>query len=261
MGKRERLHTMDERSSGRLLDHVQQRRLTQGREKSELARAIADRNRWFIVAVTLSVGIIVTGYGWIVAEARYANNVQVEWVKLDPSGGYTVEFYEENRPIQFFESTLNAKLMEFVDRRYSKLRETITQDYGFAYVMMSYDLRTDFLEEHHADRIAAKHEQCEHCDQIEVKTRVVNHIDDHHTPATESADQNIYTSMAYATETVRHRGRVMDRKNKIVKLVWRFKTKPEIIKEKKNLRFNPLGMEIVAYDFKDDPNTLPKEDQ
>jgi hypothetical protein len=243
--------------SGKLVEIDQHKKLMAGREKTELSRALADRNRWFFVSLVLALGILLTGNGWRIAEQRFADNVRVEWVKLDPSGGYTVEFSDSQQPQEYFQATIDAKLFEFVERRYSKRGETISDDYGFAYIMMSPQLQNEFLNEYGAAKVASEHEGCGQCDEIDNKARVVDHIDEI-TKGPSMDKKTSYHSILYATETNRNKnGTLVSTKNVIVNLLWRLKTKAEISADKDNLRYNPVGIEILRYSKKDDPNTAP----
>ena len=78
------------------------------------AAVTADRARWVVAFVILGAITLFSSLGWYVADARFASNVRVAWVKLDPSGAYTVEFADQARPVEFFQSTLESKLSEFV---------------------------------------------------------------------------------------------------------------------------------------------------
>jgi hypothetical protein len=244
---------------GKLLDGELQKLLVRSREKGELARAQTDRNRWFFVSLILMTGILLFGYGWYTADARFAENVRIAWVKLDPSGGYTIEFDDTKNKDTYFKATLDSKLFEWVERRFSKDKYTISDDYGFAYILMSPALKKEFLDEYDAARVASEHEKCIQCDQVEYKVRVVEHIDEM-TLGPGDSEEKIYHSIAYATEYVRNSGgKLYDKSNQIINLVWRFKTKKEIISEKDNLRYNPIGIEIIRYSKQEDKNTLLEE--
>lgn len=229
------------------------------RDKNELSRALADRNRWFFFSLILGLALFLTANGWRQADQRFADNVRVEWVKLDPSGGYTVEFYEENQKPDYFLATIDSKLFEWVERRFSKNNSTISEDYGFSYILMAPSLQNQFLNEYGAAKVAAEHEACSQCEEIEYKVRVIDHIDEIITGPSDDPNA-IYHSIAYATETTRGKdGNLVGRTNKIINLTWRLKSKSEIVSDKHNLRYNPVGISIVRYSIKEDPNTLPLE--
>lgn len=249
-------------AEGQLLDQKKQEALGKSRDEQSLARAIGDRNRWFLMCCLLAVGTIWCANGWRVAENRYADNVQVSYVKLDPSGGYTVEFYNENRDVEFFQATVDAKIWEWVERRYSKLKESIRFDYGFVYVFMSPELQQEFMNEYKADEVAAELQTCPQCDQIIVKPRVIQHLGDFkYVSARTKKDQRIYNTTVYATQkTKNHSGSLIGTpENVIVTLTWRIKTLSQIQSERKNLNQNPVGIEIIRYDLKTDTNTLPEQ--
>jgi hypothetical protein len=229
-----------------------------------MAAVTADRARWFMAFMMLGCLTMLAAFGWYAADARFANNVRVAWVKLDPSGAYTVEFADQVRPAEFFQATLESKLSEFVQKRYRKSAATISNDYMFVGYFLSPQLAAQFLgkEDYNAARVAAELIECKRrCLEREVKVRVVQHRTRTPLRIPERSDSVLYDSMVFTTFTERKPdGSIADRRNAIVQISWRIKGKDEIAANKAALVANPLGLEILSLDLKEDPTPVSMED-
>lgn len=230
-----------------------------------LASVSADRARWFVAFLILGGITLFSALGWYTADARYASNVRVAWVKLDPSGAYTVEFADHMRPVEFFQTTLESKLSEFVEKRYRKAAATITADYRFVGFFLSPKLASQFLgaEDYHAARVAAELTECKgRCLERDVRVRVVQHRTQTPLRIPERADSTLYESLVFTTFIERKPdGTVVDRRNAIVQIAWRIKSKDEISANKSALIANPLGLEIISLDLKEDPTPVSRDDK
>jgi hypothetical protein len=230
-----------------------------------LAAVTADRARWFVAFLLLGVITMFSALGWYVADERFASNVRVAWVKLDPSGAYTVEFADEVRPAEFFQTTLESKLSEFVEKRYRKVAATISADYRFVGFFMSPKLSMQFLspEDYNAPRVAAELTECkQRCLERDVRVRVVQHRTQTPTRIPERSDTTLYETLVFTTFTERKPdGTVADRRNAIVQVGWRIKGKEEISASKGALIANPLGLEILSLDLKEDPTPVPRDER
>jgi hypothetical protein len=230
-----------------------------------LAATTADRARWFVAFVMLGAITLFVCFGWYAADSRFANNVRVAWVKLDPSGAYTVEFADRVRPVEFFQTTLESKLSEFIEKRYRKAAGTITADYRFVGFFLSPKLSAQFLgaEDYNAARVAAELTECKsRCLERDVRVRVVQHRTQTPVHIPERADSTLYESLVFTTFTERKTdGTVLDRRNAIVQVGWRIKGKDEIGANKNALVANPLGLEILSLDLKEDPTPVPRDDK
>jgi hypothetical protein len=231
------------------------------RHAEQLSLIRADRQRWFVIAVILGLVNLAIAYGWHIANDRFANNVRVAWVKLDPSGGYTVQFAEENQPTEFFQITVDRMLKDFVIKRFSRSKLLITANYSHSYVLMGQLLREQFVNEFRAAEIASQHINCVDCPETEVRIRVLQHMDNDRLPIkvwNHSRDQFIYTSMVYITELDRNQGTgtIMAARNRIIKLNWTFKSKEDILKSRNELEYNPLGLRIEQMQIQNDPTPV-----
>ena len=197
-----------------------------------LAETTADRARWFIAFLLLGGITFFACLGWYVADSRFADNVRVAWVKLDPSGAYTVEFADQVRPVEFFQTTLESKLSEFVEKRFRKSVATITNDYRFVGFFLSPKLTAQFLgaDDFNAARVAAELTECKtRCLERDVRVRVVQHRTQTPLRIPDRGNSTLYETLVFTTFTERKPdGQVVDRRNAIVQIGWRIKGKDEI---------------------------------
>jgi hypothetical protein len=230
-----------------------------------LADVTVDRGRWFLAFLMLGSITLFSAFGWYVADGRFSNNVRVAWVKLDPSGGYTVDYADSTRPIDFFQTTLESKLTELVEKRYRKAVATIVADYRFIGFFLSPQMVGKFLsaEDYNAPRVAAELTACKGgCTERDVRVRVVQHRSKTPMSIPDQPDTTLYESQVFITFTERRRdGTVIERSNAIVQVAWRLRSKGEISANKAALVFNPLGVEVMSMELKNDPTPVPKDDK
>ena len=225
-------------------------RVLRGNKDIEKTVALrVDRNRWFFVVLALFGILVFALKDAHQANDRFANNVRVAWVKLAPNGTSQVEYEDEQKAASFFTTTVDAKLIEYVERRYSKKSTSIVDDLNFAYALMSDQMGMYFIKEEKAQEAAAKFVKCTQCNQVKVEVRTLQPLEkiDASYLAKGGENNNIYSTLAFATETERNsNGEVVGTpKNIIVTLRYRFKNKREILATREQLRLNPIGMEII----------------
>lgn len=228
-------------------------------KKARFAKSIAnaktDSNRWFYVAVCSMLMTCVTAFGWHKADKRFAENVRVAWVKLEPNGTYHVDYADEKKPIDYFTATVESKLMEYAEKRFSARRDSISTDYGFAALMMEPQLKTDFMENFKAPEKAASLLDCKECAQVVNKVRTIQSIDKDLSPGTSKKEQ--YTTLVFSTiQHLDKNGRISTCENKIITLFWTFRPRAQIVDKTDELRYNPLGMGMIRDTMRDDPTPI-----
>lgn len=235
-----------------------QKSMRDARHLDQLVALRTDRNRWFVFTALLAVLALATSIGWYSADRRFADNVRVEWVKLDPSGGYTIQYDSENRPTTFFRATVQSLLSRYVKARYQKERYTVAHEYGIAYLFMSPQLQQRFLVEEHAPMRAARLQKCPTCNSVAIQVRTMQDIDKVALILPDAHPSAIYTTLVFVTETVRDPdGLTVRRANKIITLQWRIKSRRQIVRHREALAYDPLGIEIMTDSIKDDPTPVP----
>ena len=211
----------------------------------------ADKNRWFIATLLLSVVAIMAMALAYSASKRADTNIKVAWVKMYPNGTWDVEFQDENRAPQFFQATIDYLIRQWVERRYSQIPYSIKNDYGYVYNFMSPKLRKEFISprQFNAPQKAAELTACSACNHIEFKVRTIDHYDSDKTRFGKY-EGVLYRSNVFVQRQEKNPdGTLVDNLNMIVPLQWRIKSTAEIQTDKKMLEHNPIGLEIIDYDI------------
>lgn len=240
-------HDLDPtQDDGRFIESAWQEALAAKRSQSELVRAQANTQFWRL-ATLLALGIAgLSILGWYRADDRFANNVRIAWVKLSPDGASQVQYFEDGgAESRFFQATVNASLINYVEHRYRRRRETISADYGYVLNFMGDPVRGQFLGDFNAPKVAAALESCPSCDQTEVAVRAVDH-DTMVTPDSKNGRTTIYESTIYVSESALTAGGSRVAKNRIVKLVWSLRPVKELTRRIDMLKVNPLGLQIIG---------------
>lgn len=243
---------------GGLVPQNEKEALKKVRHTKNIANARAGENRWFYVSLASIAMTCVASYGWHIADKRYAENVRVAYVKLAPNGTTFVEYEEDGKPVDFYKATVESKLAEWVEKRYSKRRSTITTDYGFAHLMMSTEMQNDFMVNEQAAKVAAEAVACANCSEKEMKIRDVQSIDKDLVAGSSTRQQ--YNTLVFAIEKKREAGGAVTCSNKIVTLLWTFRPTPEVVNKREELRYNPLGQEIIRSTIRDDPTKVTDQE-
>jgi len=221
------------------------------------ATLTTEKNRWFIIALILSLVSLVSLWSAYKANNRADQNIKVAWVKLHPSGTWDIEFEDESRKPEFFQSTVNYLIRQFVERRYSQIPHSVKNDFGFAYNFMSPKLKQEFVSanQFNAPKKAGEIAACSACNHIEFKVRTdIDHYDSDKTRFGKY-EGTLYRSNVFVRREARSPGgNLVDALNMIVSIQWRIKSTEEIQADKKLLRHNPIGLEIIDYDLLKDPS-------
>ncbi len=228
---------------------------------SEFAAELrAQNHRLFMIVVLLIIGLVFTSIGWMHADKRFAENVRVAWVKLSPDGRHTIQYDEQQQnQVDYFASTVESKLTEWVEKRYSEKSNSIMDDWGFAHALMSTSLQKRFVAEQAGAKKAAEHAECpKSCRQVEAQVRTIQYLDPIPMPGSLERDQGkLYTALFFVVKTERNSsGEIVDRSNRIVKVKYTFKPKSEIVKKRAALRYNPIGIVIEESENKYDPTPV-----
>jgi hypothetical protein len=243
-----------EHSRGTLLSDLVQRRLSAKKPKIELAGVVVERNYWALATILLSVALVICLVSLYVQTNRYENNIRTLMIKLYPNGTYDVDRVNFKGMPNYFLSTLNSLITQYIERRYSKHSDTITADYGFAYQFMSPEMRNQFMNDYHAAEKAKQFQTCTDCAQTTVKVGPIQHYEDdqtilHAKPAHE------YRSTVFVTVSKHTKdGMFISRDKKIITLVWRIRSLKELNNDISSVRADPIGLVIVRASMRDDPS-------
>lgn len=236
-----------------VLDSSQQNKVKKKPKQAEREAVLSvDRNRWFIATLILALIALVSVMSAYKANIRADNSIKTAWVKMYPSGTWDIEFHDENQEPEFFKSTIDYLIRQWVERRYSKIPHSVKNDYGFVYNFMSAELKQQFISpnQFNAPHKAAAIADCTTCPSVKAKLRSPpDHYDSDKTQFG-CYEGTLYRSNVFVqTQTVNPDGSTIKAENMIVPLQWRLKSKKEIQADKKQLEYNPIGLEIIAYDI------------
>ena len=231
---------------------------TQVKSKKPLetdAQLAVDRNKWFIGFILALLFAFYQTYSANIANERFANNVQVAWVKLQPNGTWDVTYPSEGQQPEFFKATIDSLLRQFAERRYSKLKNSVKADYGFVALLMSDKMESEFLDTkgYYAPGVAADVANGIK-DEVKVRVKIINHYDSDKI-IFNGEEGRLYRTNIFVTEAgYRRDGQAKKLKKRIVSVQWRIKTKKEISAKKNELALNPIGIELIDSEYLEDPS-------
>jgi hypothetical protein len=244
-----------DQQDGVYLPEDDQDRLSRKRSQRELTRAHVSANIAWGLAASMSLVAIVAGFGWHAADERFANNVKIAWVKLEPGGPSQVDIDpsggDQNR---WYESGINASLINYVEHRFRKRRQTISADYGFALLFLGGSERTAFLDGYNAAKVAADFEHCSGgCEENDIEIRAIDH-DQLISPARAKDRVSVIESTVYLTVRPLAAGpkSAAGQRLRFIKILWQLKPVSELNKDLNALKANPLGIEILEQHEFDD---------
>lgn len=220
-----------------------------------------DRGRWFAVATIEAVALVFLMLAYIKQTVDAENNYDVAWVKMYKDGMWDIEFHDSEKSLEVLPAMIDAQLIQWVERRYSEVKETIHFDYGYVNAFMSNALSAEFVsaEGGNAGQVALDVLECLDCDPIKYKAYLVDHFD-FSPSATGAIAGSIYRSNIYVRKTTGvfsgesqpgvGSGVTVDKR--IIRIDWRLMSQQAIKNKARQaggidwLHENPIGLEIIA---------------
>ncbi|MDC0948143.1 hypothetical protein OAS86_02205 [Gammaproteobacteria bacterium] len=222
-----------------------------------------DRNRWFLICIVLSFILAFV----IVDNIRLRkdrSDVDVAWVKVFPNGTWDIDIDQSQNKPEFFRSTVNKLLTDFVKNRYQVHAETIATDYGGVLPFLSAHLKREFLNADQAANFAADASSCKaDCERIDVTIKNIEHY--------EIIPNSIDNSKVYRTNIfIEQIGNLVDAPTRVASYIifveWRILTKQAMLnkfpdiktdsEQQAYLRVNPIGLEVINYEKQIDPTSI-----
>lgn len=206
-----------------------------------------ERNRWFIIALTLVIGIIISiSFAWHYASLAN-NNKALLYVKLYPNGTWEVVEYQAQDAQLYFKTTVDSLLASYVNHRFGEHPMTVTRDFGEASLLMDTALQNEFLSQEGFDAAQkAADIQADPLRQVNIDWQFNDHYDQIEGVAdglsTEIIRTNIYFTRT--TNTAQSKGKP---EKLMLRIQWRLLPKTELEKQSKEfLKVNPIGLKIIA---------------
>lgn len=224
--------------------HEQIQILRGKRSQRELATAKAELNFWRLSTFGLIGALIISGLGWRRADDRYANDVRIAWVKVQPDGRSDAQLWSDGgNPNRFFEPFINTALINFVEHRYRHIRSTIVSDYGLAALFMSPTLRREWLADGAAAKEATDFEANGNGGEYSIIIKAIDHSTMVNPDAANRGsiivDSTVYVTQHYLDGT-------RPDEQKIVKLTWRLVPLAQLQHDWQQLKENGPGVEILS---------------
>lgn len=229
-----------------------------------------DRGRWFMVAIIEAVALVFLMIAYVKQTVETENNYDIAWVKMYKDGMWDIEFHGSEKSLEILPATVDSLLIQWVERRYSKVAETIRYDYGYVNGFMTRVLSAAFLsaEGENAGQVAQDVSECVDCKPIRYKAYLVDHFD--FSPSdTGAIEGSIYRTNIYANKTEGNLSgmektgqdeRQVDKR--IVRVDWRLMSQVDIKRKARQdggmdwLHQNPIGLEIIAAVELDDTSDM-----
>lgn len=243
----------EEHQRGSLIDDQIQQKITRNQPKIELAGVIVERNYWALTCIILSISLALSLIGFFVQTRNAQKNTKLMLVKLYPNGEYDVDRVTFNKVPNYFLTTLNSLISKYIERRYSKHKDSIIADYGFAYQFMSEPMRSQFIDEYKASDVATKFHECHECRQTDVEVGPIQHYEDD-VIVSNATPEHEYRSTVFITATHRaSNGSLVTKDKKIITLVWKLRQLNRYNLDVSSIRTNPIGLTIIRASVKDSP--------
>ena len=236
------------------LGHVSEQ-LKQSFNPDNVGILIATLNRWYLIAFALLVTVIFLLVYSVFISKKVIDNKEIVYVKLSPDGTWFIDVTETNE-IDFYTTTVDHLIAQYVKRRYQEVPYSVRADYGFALLMMQDKLGNWFSSASgfNAPARAAQIASCQECGTVEIEIRDIYHYDKDKTVFGRD-EGTLYRTNVYINviDTAKD-GTKSDANTvkKIVALEWRLLPKAAIPKDKQYLILNPLGLQIMKEELLND---------
>jgi hypothetical protein len=230
--------------------HYQEKVLT-ARARSDLERARRVAGIFATLSIILAIVACIASVLAYQMTMRYANNVRVAWVKLSPSSTHEVEYLDDGADRERYDKrVLEASFINYATSRFRENRHTVTADYGLAYTFLGPEERQKFVGEFDAHRKSQEIAACGNCGSIDVTVRAVT--TDKLVDATADTTP-VYKTTIYFDQTKRDAtGIATETKSQIAFLNWKLVKPGEIPDDRTFLVGNPLGIQIIQQEVRDD---------
>jgi len=215
-----------------------------------------DRTRWFLASVILLIALVFLMLAYVNLSVKQENKHDVAWVKMYKNGLWDIEFHDSDKALEVLPATIDSLLIQWTERRYSEVKETIRSDYGYANLFMNAELSADFIAEEsfNAPQKAVDVMECHNCKIIRYKVNIVDHFDSGITRFGE-VEGGLYRSNLFVTkQAMLAEGGEVIKDKKIVRIDWRLMNQDEIKNRSQQkggmdwLHKNPIGLEVLAYE-------------
>jgi len=219
-----------------------------------------ERTRWFVASIILAIALVLLMMAYINLSVKQENKHDVAWVKMYKNGLWDIEFHDSAKALEVLPATIDSLLIQWTERRFSEVKESVRFDYGYVNLFMSDELSADFVASNgfNAAQKAVNVMECSNCLNMRYKVNIVDHFDSD-AANFGGVEGGLYRTNIFVTKKIMNDGESTDVQDKrLVRIDWRLMSQDEIKNKAQKeggmdwLHKNPVGMEILAYEEFDD---------
>lgn len=229
----------------------------------ETALLVVDRTRWMAACILALLVATIALIAYVNAVRDLQNNKELIYVRVKDNGTWDVDFADATRSVEFLPATVDSLITHWVTRRYQEIPHTVRYDYGYAQLFMTPQLGKVFLDPAQGNAVAkaAAIKECLTCPQKHIEVRTIDHTSGERTEFGKVSGQ-LYRTTVFIREVLKDdKGAIQgEPRLKIIPIHWRLMSKKEIEATVQMeggvlwLRNNPIGLQILDYQFLDDPS-------
>lgn len=247
-----------------LLDKQLQEQQRPTDDEEVKATLMAERNRWFVVAVVAIAAVFVLIFTNYIFASRAAKNTELVYVKLYKDGSREVDSSISGNKRPLVKNVINSDFQNYIESRFGLQPRNIQRQYAEAIVFMAQPLYNLFVSEdtdnggfdaiNKAATIAAAPNNSE---IIKIKFDFADHYDFVNGTTSEGKRDVVYRSNFHFTRsTLDSSGNPQgDPEKLILRVQWMLLPMDEMKKKDQDwLSINPLGIEIIDQQLFKDPS-------
>ena len=213
--------------------------------------AIVEKNKWFVVVLIQAVFLLIILFMYIGEASQNDKPAETRYMLMYPDGSWRVEFSPPSNQQEFYKTTIDKLLSDYVGYRFGKSPQTIRSDYAKATLFQGAQVKAYFVDENGFDAINKAGELSNNRNANTVKVNVL--FFDHHdsvkgifsggSESKKIIKTNIYTE---EIEIDRFGNSVGEPVRKIITMSWTLMSQKQL-KKKENKFFlvNSLGLQIL----------------
>jgi len=216
------------------------------------AQIFVEKNKWFVVVLFQMVMLVVLLFMYVSASSNASKPAETRYMLMYPDGSWNIEFNPPSNTQQYFKTTIDKLLSDYVSYRFGKIPQTIRSDYGKATLFMGAQQKSWFVGDTGFNAIeeAGTISSSKSPNTTKVTVLFFDHQDAVKGVFDGGANtKKIIRTNVYIEETTmdKYGNSVSDPVRKIINLTWTLLNKKELKnKEQKFFLVNPLGVTILS---------------
>lgn len=216
------------------------------------AQIFVEKNKWFVVVLLLVAMLVGLFFMYVGAKTESNKLSETRYVLIYPDGSWKIEFNPPSNTQQFFKTTIDKLLSDYITYRFAITPQTVRSDYGKATQFLSPQQREWFVspDGFNAIELAGTITNSNNSHTTKVNVLFFDHQDsvkgifDGGKNSRRIIRTNIYTEEV----TIDKYGTTINKPvRKIINLTWTLASKDQLAKkDQKFFLVNPLGLTILT---------------